>query len=911
MKTTYEEVLKLSEPPDERRILLFDGHSLAYRSYYAIRGLTTRSGLPVNAVFGFWRALLKTLREYPSAYCAVVFDAGGITFRHELYPAYKATRKPIPEDLASQLPLIERLLAALGIPALTEPGVEADDVIASIARRAADSGMDCLIVTSDKDLAQLVDERISLIRPTGRGKEIGEQIIDPEGVKEQYGVDPDRIVDLLALVGDASDNVPGVPGVGEKTAKRLLREFGSLDRLLEGAKSVSNVRIRENLRIYADDARRARSLIKLKSDIPIGDPRELCRLRGIDREALGTFFNDVEFKSALNELALNSDKPKPEDPNAPEYHAILDEEGLETVVRALNETDSFAIDLETTGLDPMEAEIVGIAISPRPYVGYYIPVGHDSLTAPAQLPLERVLDRLRPFIEGETPHILGQNIKYDLVILMRYGLKPRGIAFDTMIASHLVHPEQHRHNLTQIAEAYLGHTVSSYAEVAGKDVPFASVPIEAATAYAAEDAEIVQRLRAPLTRALSEAGAIDLFERVEIPLVSVLARMERNGILVDTQVLARQGIELRKELEIIEADLMEMAGEPFNPSSPKQVAEILFDRLGLPVIERTKTGPSTSARVLAELAVHHPLPGKLIAYRELKKLLTTYIDQLPKAVNRGTGRIHTTFHQTSTATGRLSSSEPNLQNIPVRTDIGGRIRRAFIAPPDHLLVSADYSQIELRILAHFSGDERLIAAFESGEDLHRLTASHLFGVPKEEIDERQRNAAKRINFGIIYGISPYGLARDLGITQSEAKGYIDRFFAAYPKTKEHIDRLVNLATERGYAETLLGRRRPLPHLTSRNVSQRNFDRRNAVNTPIQGSAADLIKLAMIRIDRLIEHEDLPVKMLLQIHDELIFEIAEDECEEAAEIIKDEMENVLSLRLPLEVKITMGKDWSEI
>jgi len=398
---------------------------------------------------------------------------------------------------------------------------------------------------------------------------------------------------------------------------------------------------------------------------------------------------------------------------------------------------------------------------------------------------------------------------------------------------------------------------------------------------------------------------------VEIPLVSVLARMERNGILVDTQVLARQGIELRKELEIIEADLMEMAGEPFNPSSPKQVAQILFDKLGLPVIERTKTGPSTSARVLAELAVHHPLPGKLIAYRELKKLLTTYIDQLPKAVNPKTGRIHTTFHQTSTATGRLSSSEPNLQNIPVRTEVGGRIRRVFIAPPGGLLISADYSQIELRLLAHFSEDERLIAAFENGEDLHRLTASHLFGIPKEKIDSRQRNAAKRINFGIIYGISPYGLARDLGITQTEAKGYIDRFFNAYPKTKEYIDRLVELATERGYAETLLGRRRPLTHLSSRNVPQRNFDRRNAVNTPIQGSAADLIKLAMIRIDRLIEDGELPAKMLLQIHDELIFEAAEAECEEVGKTIRDEMENVLSLRLPLEVKITIGKNWEEI
>ena len=907
---TYKEILGLPEPLNEGRLLLFDGHSLAYRSYYAIRGLTTRSGEPVNALFGFWRALLKTLREHPSAYCAVVFDAGGVTFRHEIYPDYKATRKPIPEDLASQLPLIERLLTALGIPVLAEEGVEADDLIASIARRAAERGIDCLIVTSDKDLAQLVDERISLIRPTGRGERISEQLIDPEGVKEKYGVEPGRIVDLLALVGDASDNIPGIPSVGEKTALRLLEEFGSLDGILDRVDSVSNERIRQNLKAYGDDALRARRLIRLKTDIPIGDPLKLCRLRGIDREGLRSFFNEVEFESALSELSLADPRPQAEGEKA-EYRVVLTEKELDALCDELSTTDSFAIDLETSGLDPMTAEIVGIAISPRPYLGYYIPVGHDVLTAPEQLPLSWVIERLRPFIEDEAHRILGQNIKYDLVILMRYGLKPRGIAFDSMIASHLVHPEQRRHNLAQIAALYLGEKVTTYAEVAGKDTPFSSVSIEKATGYAAEDAEIVHRLRDPLTRALREANAIDLFERVEIPLVSVLARMERNGILVDTRVLAKQGEELRKELEIIEADLLDMAGEPFNPSSPKQVAEILFDRLGLPVIERTKTGPSTSARVLAELAVHHPLPGKLIAYRELKKLLTTYIDQLPKAVNPATGRIHTTFHQTSTATGRLSSSEPNLQNIPVRTEAGVRIRRAFVAPEGSLLVSADYSQIELRILAHLSEDDRLIAAFESGEDLHRLTASHMFGIAKEMVDERQRNAAKRINFGIIYGISPYGLARDLGITQAEAKEYIDRFFDAYPKTREYIDRLVKLATERGYAETLLGRRRPLVNLTSRNVPQRNFDKRNAVNTPIQGSAADLIKLAMIRIDRLIEGGELPAKMLLQIHDELIFEIEEEACEEAAATIKDEMENVLSLRLPLEVKITIGRDWGEI
>ena len=869
----------------------------------------------MNAAYGFWRVLVKALREHPSTYAAVVFDAGGTTFRHEMYVEYKAHRKPMPEELTTQLPLIEQMLCALGIPVFSVAGVEADDVIGSIASRASQKGLRCLIATTDKDMAQLVSERILLLRPSGRRVDSAHQLLDPKGVEEKYGVPPDQIVDLLALVGDASDNIPGVPGVGEKTAVRLLREHRSLEGVLNAAGTVRNRRISENLKSYNAEAHLAEKLLRLRTDLDIGEIPNACQLRGIDVDGLVSFFTEVEFASVLDELGLQPLKTNNGTPTSSvrsaEYRTVLDQGGLEEMVETLRTTDRISIDLETTSLDPLEAEIVGIALSPHPYLGYYIPIAHDALGAPEQLPLASVLETLREFLEAETPEIIGQNLKFDWSILARHGVVLREIAFDTMIASHLSRPEERRHNLEQIAATVLGYEMLPYEEVAGKDGSFAAVSIDRATRYAAEDAEIVQRLYAPLRQALEEQSATRLFAEVELPLIPVLARMEQAGILLDKNVLAEQGKEVRTELQILEADLIEMAGVPFNPASPRQVAEILFERLGLPVIERTKTGPSTSARVLAELAVHHPLPGKLLAYRELKKLLTTYIDQLPKAVRAETGRIHTTFHQTSTATGRLSSSEPNLQNIPTRTELGGRIRSAFIAPPGSLLVAADYSQIELRLLAHLSEDEQLIEAFRSGIDLHRLTASHMFAIPQEQVTAQMRDAAKRINFGILYGISPYGLARELGVPQSDAKGYIDRFFTAYPKAKSFIDRMIEQATEQGYAETILGRRRPLPNLASRNVPRRNFDRRNAVNTPIQGSAADLIKLAMIHIDQRIEASEFPGKMILQIHDELIFEMEKHALDEATTMIKETMENVLPLRLPLAVKVTSGTDWSQI
>jgi DNA polymerase I len=911
---TYEELLSLPSPLDPQRLLLIDGHSLAYRAYYGMPQLTTQQGTPVGAVYGFWRAILAMMRRHPCLHMAVAFDAGGRTFRDELYEAYKANRSLMPEDLQLQIPLIERLLSELGIPVFVQPEVEADDVIASLARQSAQRGLWCLIASSDKDLAQLVNERVSLLRPAGRGAPDALQLLDADAVKERYGVPPERVADLLSLMGDSSDNIPGVPGVGEKTARKLLQQFGTLEGVLASADRVGNQRIAEHLITHADKARLARELVRLREDLDVGDVLSVCQLRGSRPEGLSALFSELGFLEALDELGLDSQETTlaPRDgADDAEYITVLGRDGLKEALEEIGSCSSLSVDLETTGRDPHTAEIVGIALSSRPLRGYYIPVGHRTLDAPGQMELSGVLDALRPILEAESPEIIGQNLKYDLILFRRHGVHPRGIRFDAMIASHLTQPEERRHNLERIVGSVLGHAMTRYGDLVGKDETFADVPLDRATAYAAQDAEIIQRLRPPLQDRLAADHLRSLFDDVEMPLVSVLATMESNGILLDKEVLAKQGCEIRREMEILESDLFDLVGEPFNPNSPKQVAEILFGRLGLPVVSRTKTGPSTSAQVLLQLAQQHPFPGKLMAHRELQKLLTTYIEQLPKSVHPLSGRIHSSFHQTSTATGRLSSSDPNLQNIPTRTEVGGRIRCAFVAEAGHLFLAADYSQIELRLLAHFSQDESLIGAFESGTDLHRRTASRVFGLPEDRIPHELREAAKRINFGILYGISPFGLARDLGIPQSEARTYIDRFFDAYPQAKQCIDQMVETATKKGWAETLLGRRRPLPGLTSRNAQQRNFDRRNAVNTPIQGSAADLIKVAMIRIDARLRSEFPSVRLTLQIHDELVFEVPVGISDPVAEMVAQEMENVHPLNVPLTIKMRQGENWGAL
>lgn len=897
---TVYEALGVMEVPE--RLLLIDGHSALFRSFYAIPNLTTFRGEPVNAIYGFLRTLLMALREYPSRYVAVAFDAEGKTVRHEAFPQYKATRKPMPEALRKQLPLIKPLLEALGILRLECPGYEADDIMATLSWRAEREGIPVLHLTGDKDMAQLVSDKVFILRP-GRKPSDRLQLLDPALVEEKFGVRPEQVVDLLALAGDSVDNVPGVKGVGGKTAVELLREFGTLERALAEADRVPK-KWAKSLRDQQGSALLSRELVALREvPLPLG-PTE-CAPRPIRPKDLKRILEELEFRSILAELKLaEAEGPKPN------YEPILTEEALSRLLQKLGESEEFALDLETTSEDPLSAEIVGIAVAVEPYHGYYIPVGHCYPGAPPQLPLPQVLARLRPLLEAEHPKKIGQNLKYDLQVLQGYGVWAQGVAFDSMLAHWLLRPDAPSHGLPVIAKE-LGIKVQTYQELleASGEKQIREVPVERATRYSGEDAEVVLRLREPLTRRLRENELIPLFSEVEIPLIEVLLWMERRGVLLDVDVLREQGALLGIMLERAREDLFALAGGPFNPNSTTQVREVLYRRLRLPVIAKTKTGPSTDAQVLRDLAAYHEFPGSLLAYRELEKLRNTYIEKLPAHVHPKTGRVHTSFNQTGTATGRLSSSEPNLQNIPARTEVGVDIRRAFVAPPGRLLLGADYSQIELRILAHLSGDESLIEAFLLGEDLHRRTAATLFGVSPEAVDHRMRATAKRVNFGIIYGITPYGLSRDLGIPEEEAKALIDRFFQAYPKVAKFVEGLFEEARRQGYARTILGRRRPLPG--PKNPRRSGADRRNAINSPIQGSAADIMKLAMLGTHRLWRAGALPADMILQIHDELVFEVDEAQAQDALRTVKEVMEGVWTLRVPLRVDARLGRNLSEL
>ncbi len=915
--------LGIAEVPE--RILVVDGHSALYRSFYAIPDLTTAQGEPVNALYGFVRTLLKVLRDHPARYVAVALDVEGPTVRHEAYPAYKATRKPMPDPLARQIPRVAEILEALGIPCLAVPGYEADDVMATLSWAAEREGIPALHLTGDKDMAQLVTDRVRLLRP-GRGPADRLAVLDREGVEDRFGVPPEKIVDLLSLEGDSTDNVPGVKGIGEKTARELLREHGSLDGVLAAVDRVRNRKVAQALAAHRDDALLSRELVTLR-EAPLSVKIADCAPKPLDPERLRSVLEGLEFRSILAEFAL--DRPAIPDGT---YEVVLTEAAFAAVLQRLSKGEEFALDLETTSTDPLTAEIVGIAVAVEdrlpvsqltgepanrltgePVIrAWYIPVGHDYPGAPAQLPLSRVLAGLRPLLEGEVPRLIGQNLKYDLHVLASHGIEAR-VAFDAMIAHWLLRPDTPVHGLDAIARDELGVKVQTYKELlaAGGEGGIQEVAVDRAARYSGEDAAVVCRLRPGLTAQLREAGLEQLFDEVEIPLIEVLRAMERRGVLLDVDVLHEQG----KELEVLLANLRDalffLAGGPFNPNSTPQVREILYERLKLPVLGRRKTGPATDAFVLRELSAHHEFPGRLAAYRELEKLRNTYIAKLPACVHPKTGRIHTSFNQTGAATGRLSSSDPNLQSIPAHREVGVDIRRAFVAPPGRVLLGADYSQIELRILAHFSRDEALIAAFERGEDLHRRTASALFGVSPDQVDGRMRTIAKRVNFGIIYGISPYGLARDLGIPQAEAKAHIDRFFRAYPNVGPFLGGLIEDARRTGHARTLLGRRRPLPGLAAPGGRENGAGQRNAINTPIQGSAADLMKLAMLRLHKAWREGELPAEMILQIHDELVFEVDERDADRAALTVKEIMEGVGDLRVSLGVEVKTGRNWGEI
>ncbi|MFH1007340.1 MAG: DNA polymerase I [Candidatus Latescibacterota bacterium] len=895
--------------PEDRRLFLIDGSALAYRSFFAfIRNpLINSKGENTSAPMGFAHSLLKLIRAEKPAYIAVVFDKGAPTFRHEKYAEYKATRQKMPEAMRESIPRIHELVRAMGIVEMGLNGFEADDLIGTLARLGSEAGMETTIVSGDKDFMQLVSPTVRLINPK-KGEDAEE--IGAEGVRARFGVGPDRVTDVMGLMGDTSDNVPGVPGVGEKTAIALIQEYGDLEGVLAHAADVRRKNIRENLIAHADQARLSKELVTICTSAPVALDEAQLKYEGFDIEALTALLRELEFDQLLREIT-----PAQIEREAT-YHTVS-EAALGDLIARIRAQGSCAVDLETTSVDAMRAEIVGISLALKPYEAYYIPVGHRALSLfqepdARNVPLSHALEELRPILEDAGIEKFGQNVKYDTTILCRYGICPEGFSFDTMIASYVVDPSGRRHNLDALSLSYLNHKMIPISDLIGKgqkEISFAYVPIEEATTYSGEDAEVVLRLKEKLEPELGQRGLTALFGELEMPLMAVLRRMEMNGVAVDVPFLAGMSSEWDGELEVLTAKIYDAAGEEFNINSTKQLAHILFEKLALPVKKKTKTGYSTDVEVLEDLAREHELPRILLEYRQLAKLKSTYADALPKLVNPETGRIHTSFNQTVTATGRLSSSDPNFQNIPIRTEIGRKIRRAFVAgEANWLILDADYSQIELRIMAHLSEDVTLISAFQNEEDIHTKTASLVFGVPPESVDAELRRQAKTINFGIIYGMGPFGLARRLDIGISEAREFIEVYFAQYPGVKTYTDRMIQEAREQGYVTTMLGRRRYLPEIASANRQMREFAERTAVNTPVQGTSADLIKRAMIHIHRRLSSEHLRTKMILQVHDELVFEVPKDELDLVRALVVSEMESALALSVPVKVDVGVGENW---
>ncbi len=889
--------------------ILVDGSSYLYRAFHAMPSLSNSRGEPTGAVYGVINMLRKLLKEYEPEHIAVVFDAKGKTFRDDLYPEYKANRPPMPKELQQQIEPIHAIIRAMGIPLLVIDGVEADDVIGTLARQATERGMETLISTGDKDLAQLVNDHVTLINT------MNDAVLTPQSVKEKFGVPPDKIVDYLALIGDSVDNIPGVPKVGPKTAAKWLQKWGSLDGIIAHADEIKG-KVGENLRNALDRLPLSRRLVTIKQDVELPvTPEQLVR-KPPDVAALRKLYRQLEFKSWLEELLNEEDGDGEEGgEDDPDYTIITSWEAFEAWHRRLAEADGFAFDTETTSLNYMQAEIVGVSFAVRPGEAAYVPLAHDYPGAPSQLPRDEVLTRLKPLLEDAAKPKLGQHLKYDMNVLANHGITLRGVRYDTMLESYVLDSTATRHDMDSLALKYLGRRTTHYEEVAGKgakQIGFEQVPLEQAGPYAAEDADITLRLHETLWPRLCEQPLLKrLFEEVEIPLVPVLSAMERNGVRVDIDQLRRQSEELTHRIAGIEAEAHRVAGEEFNLGSPKQIQHILFDKLGLPVKAKTPKGqPSTAESVLQELALDFPLPRLILEYRGMSKLKSTYTDKLPELIDPRTGRIHTSYHQAVTATGRLSSSDPNLQNIPVRTAEGRRIRQAFVAEAGNRIVSADYSQIELRIMAHLSGDERLLEAFAAGEDIHRATAAEVFGVPLEQVSEEQRRSAKAINFVLIYGMSAFGLARQLGIERGAAQAYVDRYFERYPGVKRFMDRTREQAKQEGFVETVFGRRLYLPEINAGNAQRRQYAERTAINAPMQGTAADIIKRAMIDIHRWLQESGMGTRMIMQVHDELVFEAPAEEVETVCEQLRRRMSAAAELKVPLVVEVGVGANWDE-
>jgi DNA polymerase-1 len=903
-------------------LVLIDGSSYLYRAFHALPPLTGPQGEPTGAVLGVLNMLLKSLREHDGAQFVVVFDAPGRTFRDDLFTAYKAHRPPMPDDLRVQIEPLLEAVQALGLPLLRISGVEADDVIGTLARRAADGDRRVLISTGDKDMAQLVGPYITLVNT------MSDSTYDRDGVKAKFDVWPEQIIDYLALAGDSSDGIPGIDKVGPKTAAKWLNQYGSIDALIANADQVPG-KIGENLRAGLDTLALSRQLATIRCDLDLPPEAADLARRPTDETALRTLYTRFGFKNLLRGLGVpDSPSATPDgsalvaDPAllaAPRgYEVVLDEAALGRWLETLAQSTLFAFDTETTSLDYLQARIVGVSFCVEPGLAAYVPLGHDYVGAPEQLDRDAVLARLKPLLEAERPAKVGHHLKYDAHVLANHGIALGGMAYDTMLESYVWNSVATRHDMDSAAERYLGLKTITYEEVAGKgakQIPFSQVSIETASTYAAEDADVTLRLHRTLWPAIEREPLLRrLYEDFEQPLVPVLQRMERRGVLIDREMLRRQGVELAKRAEELKAAAQAEAGTEFNVDSPKQLQQILYEKMNLPVLRKTPTGqPSTAEDVLEQLAESFTLPKLILDYRSIAKLRSTYADKLPTQVNPDTGRVHTSYHQAVAQTGRLSSTDPNLQNIPIRTPEGRRIRQAFIAPPGQVLLAADYSQIELRIMAHLSGDASLIAAFEADRDVHQATAAEVFGVPLSEVSTDQRRSAKAINFGLIYGMSAFGLARQLGIGRNEAQQYVDLYFERYPGVKAYMDRTREGARERGYVETVFGRRLYLPEIRSRNRAMQQYAERSAINAPMQGTAADLIKLAMIAVDRWCEDEGRDdARLIMQVHDELVLEVRKGAVERVTEAVRGCMvvAGQGALRVPLKVDVGRGTNWDE-
>jgi len=887
----------------EDTLYLVDGSSYIYRAFHALPNLTNSRGEPTGALLGVANMLRRILNEDDPSHIAVVFDARGPTFRHELYAPYKANRPPMPPELASQVEAILDFTRVLGLPILQVPGVEADDVIGTLSRMAEEQGMSCVISTGDKDLAQLVSDRTTLVNT------MTDTRLDSAGVKEKFGILPQQVIDFLALTGDTSDNIPGVDKCGPKTAAKWLEQYGSLDRLMERASEVGG-KVGENLRAALDILPLSRNLVTIRREVELDTtPRALVR-QPSDQEALLAALRRYEFSSWLKELdARNAvENPAPSD-----YRTIFSLPELEQLLELLGHAKLIAVDTETTSLDSMQAELVGLSFSVQAGSAFYIPVAHNYPGVPRQLDRDLVIGKLKPLLEDAALPKLGQHIKYDMNVLSSYGVALKGIAYDTMLESYVLNSTGSRHDMDSLALKYLSYRTVHYEDVAGKgskQILFSEVPIETAGHYAAEDADITLRLHEHLwPRLQMEPALAGVLKDIEIPLVPVLARMEQHGVLIDGAALGRQSTELSRQIHQLEQDAHKAAGQTFNLGSPLQLQQILFEKQGLPVTRKTPKGqPSTAEDVLQELAETYELPRLILEYRSLSKLKSTYTDRLPEQINPRTGRVHTSYHQAVAATGRLSSTDPNLQNIPIRTPQGRRIRQAFIAPPGWLIMACDYSQIELRIMAHLSGDAGLLKAFREGVDVHQATAAEVFGVDCGAVSSDQRRAAKAINFGLMYGMSAFGLARQLNIGRGDAQKYMDTYFLRYPGVQQFMEKTRQLARDQGYVETLFGRRLYLPDINASNLQRRQGEERAAINAPMQGTAADIIKRAMISVDHWLQTTNAKARLVMQVHDELVFEVPQDQLDELKDGVVKRMSGAADLAVPLLVDTGFGPDW---